>query len=342
MTTLRIVQGIFFIAAICMGVAWGYLIADQRNAEEVSVYVLSGILLGGGIAAGILLALNFVTQEAFDRLAPAFGAVVLGLLTGWGVAQYVNSALEIDDASVSLFITTTFALLFGYVGIALGLTRASNWEALVRAMDRRPPPNIPAKIVDTSVLIDGRIADMAETGFLEGQLFIPRFVLHELQHIADSPDDLRRARGRRGLDIVKSLQDDSSKVFVEVLEDNPQGIKEVDAKLVHLAQKYSAKVMTNDFNLNKVAQIEGVDVLNINDLANALKPAVLPDEAMTLRIVKEGKEAQQGVGYLDDGTMIVVDGAKQHVGKEVSVQVTSVLQTAAGRMIFSKLKSVEP
>mgnify|MGYP005843147755 FL=1 len=169
---------------------------------------------------------------------------------------------------------------------------------------------------------------------------VPRFVLKELQNIADSSDVLRRARGRRGLDILRALQEPDSKVTVQIIEDDPQDLSEVDEKLVRVARIHNAKILTNDLNLNKVAQIEGVSVLNINDLANALKPAVLPDEFMKVKIVKEGKEMFQGVGYLDDGTMVVVDGGRDFVGKDVSVIVTSVLQTSAGRMIFSKLQSV--
>lgn len=165
-------------------------------------------------------------------------------------------------------------------------------------------------------------------------------MLHELQHIADSSDVLRRAKGRRGLDILKELQRETSKVDVDIIEDDPQDVREVDSKLVRLAQKFGAKILTNDFNLNKVAQIEGIVVLNINDLANALKPAVLPDEQMEVKIIKEGKEASQGVGYLDDGTMVVVDGGRVHMGKIVQVVVTSVLQTAAGRMIFTRFDHV--
>jgi uncharacterized protein YacL len=171
---------------------------------------------------------------------------------------------------------------------------------------------------------------------MEGTLIVPRFVLHELQHIADSSDVLRRAKGRRGLDILKSLQGLDSKVKLEISDEDPADIREVDAKLVKLASKHGAKVLTTDFNLNKVAQIEGVQVLNINDLANALKPSVLPDERMEVKVIKDGKEPNQGVGYLDDGTMIVVDGGRPYMGRTVSVLVTSVLQTAAGRMIFTR------
>jgi len=237
------------------------------------------------------------------------------------------------------FTVCTFVLLFGFVGVSVALTSAANWEELVLAMRRRDfGPSVP-KVVDTSVIIDGRIVDICQTGFVEGTLLVPQFILKELQSIADSSDVLRRARGRRGLDILKTLQQPDSRVTVSVLDDDPADVPEVDRKLIYLARKYGAKILTNDLNLNKVAQIQGLHVLNVNDLANALKPALLPDEEMTVRVIKEGKEASQGVGYLDDGTMVVVDGGKDYVGREVPVLVTSVLQTSAGRMIFGKLRS---
>ncbi len=192
-----------------------------------------------------------------------------------------------------------------------------------------------AKLLDTSVIIDGRIAEVCETGFLEGTFYVPRFVLHELQRIADSSDPLKRNRGRRGLDILNRMQR-SNKLNMEVLEIDAPQTREVDEKLLIIGKERGAKVVTNDFNLNKVAEIHGVPVLNINDLANALKPAVLPGEQLTIRVIKEGKEAGQGIGYLDDGTMVVVDNGKVYMGQKIEVVVTSALQTAAGRMIFAK------
>jgi uncharacterized protein YacL len=187
------------------------------------------------------------------------------------------------------------------------------------------------------VIIDGRIADLCETGFLEGVFIIPQFILHELQHIADSSDSLKRARGRRGLDILHRIQNMPGLTVTIVEEDFPH-IKDVDAKLVALGKRLGAKIVTNDLNLNKVAQLQGVRVLNINELSNALRPVVLPGESMRVLVLREGKEVGQGVSYLDDGTMIVVDDAKRFIGRNVDVVVTSVLQTAAGRMIFTKLR----
>jgi uncharacterized protein YacL len=184
------------------------------------------------------------------------------------------------------------------------------------------------------VIIDGRIAEVCETGFLEGVFYIPRFVLQELQRIADSSDPLKRNRGRRGLDILNRMQ--RSKITLEILEVDAPETREVDEKLLIIGKARGARIITNDFNLNKVAEIHGVPVLNINDLANALKPAVLPGELLTIRVIKEGKEAGQGIGYLDDGTMVVVDNGKVYMGQKIEVVVTSALQTAAGRMIFAK------
>jgi len=191
------------------------------------------------------------------------------------------------------------------------------------------------KILDTSVIIDGRIADISETGFLEGILIIPRFVLNELQQIADSSDSLKRQRGRRGLDILNKMKK-GIKTVVQIVDDDFPEIREVDEKLIELAKKFDAKIITNDFNLNKVAQIHGVNVLNINELANALKPIVLPGEELTVHVIREGKDPNQGVGYLEDGTMVVVEDGLQYLGKKIDVVVTSVLQTTAGRMIFAK------
>ncbi|MCK7507346.1 MAG: PIN domain-containing protein [Desulfobacterales bacterium] len=197
--------------------------------------------------------------------------------------------------------------------------------------------SIDQRLLDTSVIIDGRIADICDTGFMDGELIVPRFVLNELQFIADSSDSMKRSRGRRGLDVLNRMQK-SSAIHIEIVEQDFPKIKGVDGKLVALAQKLNAKLMTNDYNLNKVAELQGVRVLNVNELANAMKPVVLPGEQMLVKIIREGKEQGQGVGYLDDGTMIIVDSAQKMINMNVEVVVTSVLQTTAGRMIFTELK----
>ena len=192
------------------------------------------------------------------------------------------------------------------------------------------------KLLDTNVIIDGRIADISKTGFLEGTLLIPVFVLEELQYIADSPDTLRRVRGRRGLDVLQKIRDMETHLEVEIMNVDFDDIQGVDSKLVRLAQKLGGKIITNDFNLNKVAQLRGVEVLNINELSNAVKPVVIPGETMKVQVVKDGKEPGQGVAYLDDGTMIVIENGHRYLSRTISVEVTSALQTAAGRMIFAK------
>jgi uncharacterized protein YacL len=339
-----------------MGLIWtNYLIELQFNQSEISIadgvvpysdsaqtwLMLFGAVLGSGIAVAILFSLRFITQELFERLFPAMIAIILALITGYFAAKYMMIYLPEeyhDGGNVQLYLTCTLVLLFGFIGISLGLTRASNWESMMSAVKQRQITTYGnPKLVDTSALIDGRLNEVVSAGFLEGTLIVPRFVLHELQHIADSSDVLRRSKGRRGLDVLKEIQEMTGNISVVIIDDDPKPADEVDSKIVALAQQFKAKVITTDYNLNKVAQIEGLDVLNINDLANALKPAALPDEHMEVKIVKEGKEPFQGVGYLEDGTMIVVDGGRGSIGKTVDVLVTSVLQTAAGRMIFTKI-----
>jgi uncharacterized protein YacL len=228
-------------------------------------------------------------------------------------------------------------LLMSYVGLIVGANKGDmlNLAALGGIFGAEKQSRKSFKILDTSVIIDGRIADIADTGFLDGVVVIPQFVLRELQLVADSADSLKRNRGRRGLDILQRVQKMVT-VSVQIVEDDFPTVREVDLKLIELAKVYEGKIITNDFNLNKVAQLQGVEVLNINELANALKPIVLPGETMRVFILKEGKEYNQGVAYLDDGTMVVVDNARKLIGKNVDIAVTSVLQTTAGKMIFGK------
>lgn len=340
---IKIIRGIFFVACVILGAVWAKHLAIVelgKTPQQAFPWQIIGGVLGGAVCLSVLFLLRLITQEAFEKLSPALVSIVLAMIMGYGVALYIRLFWEPEDPMVTFLLTTTLMLVFGFGGISLGLTRASQWESLISAVGRRHSERGSPKLVDTSVIIDGRVADICKSGFLEGTLLIPRFVLKELQNIADSPDALRRARGRRGLDILRIVQESDLKLSVRVIEDDPGDVREVDGKLIRLARIYGAKILTNDYNLNKVAQIEGVEVMNVNDLANALKPAVLPDEQMTVKIIKEGKESYQGVGYLDDGTMVVVDGGRDFVSKEVSVVVTSVLQTSAGRMIFTKLLNV--
>jgi uncharacterized protein YacL len=241
------------------------------------------------------------------------------------------------ERSIVNFILLLMNGFFGYIGIMIGIREGERFNPanIKKLFKSGGDENI--KIMDTSVIIDGRIADVCETEFLDGTIIIPQFILHELQHIADSSDSLKRARGRRGLDILHRIQK-MSHMEVRIVEEDFPKIREVDSKLIALAKKLGAKVITNDFNLNKVAELQGVKVLNINDLSNAVKPVALPGESMRVFVLKEGKEPGQGVAYLDDGTMIVVENGRKYINKNVDVAVTSVLQTAAGRMIFTKLK----
>src|SRR5437764_10705381 len=228
-------------------------------------------------------------------------------------------------------------LLMSYVGLCVGANKGDllNLAALGGIFGSEKQSRRSFKILDTSVIIDGRIADIAETGFLDGVVVVPQFVLRELQLVADSADGLKRNRGRRGLDVLQRIQKMTT-MNVQIVEDDFPNIREVDLKLIELAKIYEAKIITNDFNLNKVAQLQGVEVLNINELANSLKPIVLPGETMRVFILKEGKEYNQGVAYLDDGTMVVVDNARKMISKTIDIVVTSVLQTTAGKMIFGR------
>jgi uncharacterized protein YacL len=285
-----------------------------QSIKKVPLKVVSGGAIG--LALGLLLAnllINAFFTALLERLEVNFAAYLL-----------VNSAL-------------------GYLGLILGIKKGKEFE----------PTKLPwfskgvkegsngHKVLDTSVIIDGRIADICDTGFMEGTFIIPQFILQELRHIADSSDSLKRGRGRRGLDVLNRIQKQNN-LEVKIIDQDYPKIQEVDAKLIALAKDISAKIITNDFNLNKVAELQGIAVLNINQLFNALKPVVLPGEIMNVKVLKEGKEPGQGVAYLDDGTMVVVDNARRFMGKNVDVSVTSVLQTTAGRMIFTILKEDVP
>lgn len=270
----------------------------------------------------------------------------LGLAVGLIISNLLGSAF-LPIPIVGKYIPGIVSIVLGYIGINVAIRKreelfnlfsALPWGNKERQKDKTT--NIAQyKILDTSVIIDGRIADICKSGFIEGTLLIPGFVLEELQHIADSSDLLKRNRGRRGLDILNRIQKELG-MYVQIDSRDFEDIAEVDSKLVKLGQVLKGKIITNDYNLNKVAELQGVPVLNINELANAVKPVVLPGEEMVVHVVKDGKEFGQGVAYLDDGTMIVVDGGKRHIGETIGVLVTSVLQTAAGRMIFAKLKAL--
>ena len=296
-----------------------------------------------GFIIGLLVALFVMRIEQAIRKVPLrniFGGVVgmiVGLLIAFLLAyglSFVSNIME--KRQVVPWIYALLTGVMGYLGLVLGSKKIEEFnllgcEALKEDRDIR--------ILDTSVIIDGRIADICDAGFIQGTLLVPRFVLEELQYIADSSDSIKRSRGRRGLDVLNRMQK-STGITIEVSDHDFPKIKAVDAKLVALAKKIDGKLVTNDFNLNKVAELQGVKILNVNQLANAMKPVVLPGEMMNVKIIKDGKEPGQGVAYLDDGTMIIVDNAQRYQGASVIVTVTSVLQTTAGRMIFSEFKEI--
>jgi uncharacterized protein YacL len=290
---------------------------------------------GTGIGVAIILFEMRLRRISLKQLIGAVIGSILGILGAYLFAHVLGESLIAGQTQ--RFLQLLVMLLMSYVGLIVGASKGDllNLSALGGIFGAEKQPRKSQKILDTSVIIDGRIADIAETGFLDGVIVVPQFVLRELQLVADSADSLKRNRGRRGLDILARLQK-MANLNIQIVEDDFPGIREVDLKLIELAKVFEAKIMTNDFNLNKVAQLQGVEVLNINELANSLKPIVLPGEIMRVFILKEGKEYNQGVAYLDDGTMVVVDNARKMMGKNVDVSVTSVLQTTAGKMIFGK------
>ena len=298
-----------------IGGAAGRYIAKLLNRFEHSIQDIPGtdLLMGAiGVIAGFLLA--FLPSVVLFRFE--YGWIfALVLYAICGVLGYVVAVQKKDDL-ISFF-------------------RPSMGQSV--SLDKELEVPQPSRILDTSVIIDGRISDICHTGFLEGEIVLPRFVLNELQGIADSEDPLKRNRGRRGLDVLNALKR-QDRVEIRIEEQDFPEMGAVDSKLVALAKALNIPVMTNDYNLNKIAELQGVRVLNINELANALKPVVLPGETMVINLIREGKEPGQGVGYLDDGTMVIVEGGKRHIGREVETTVTSVLQTPAGRMIFTSLK----
>jgi uncharacterized protein YacL len=295
-----------------------------------------GALLGAAVGA---LAFYIETRIPRMSLNVVLGGW-LGLMCGALVALLFNKALSIttpERFEKNEFVFVAAILLFCYLGYRIG-AYFGQWldSNTIRSLFGNKAPQTINKILDTSVIIDGRVADIAEAGFIEGDIIVPQFVLRELQYVADSSDSIKRTRGRKGLDLLQRMKKNKNINVVIMDADFPE-VREVDLKLIELATKLGAKVVTNDFNLNKVARLRGVEILNINELANALKPIVLPGEPMEVFILKEGKERTQGVGYLDDGTMVVVDDGRAFMGQTVSIAVTSVLQTTAGKMIFGEI-----
>jgi uncharacterized protein YacL len=298
-------------------------------------------LLGAFAGAALFAAVDLTVRRVRKMPSRTVTGAAIGLLTGATVFAILSSAIPEGLSAHPALIALQFflALALGYAGILLGARKGEEFSLtdIVDPLVHRTREENNLKILDTSVIIDGRIADICETGFIDGTFIVPQFVLRELQYIADSPDSLKRNRGRRGLDILQRMQK-KNEPTIEITDQDFPKIRDVDEKLIALARKIRGKIITNDFNLNKVAELNGVPVLNINQLANALKPVVLPGEVMKVHILREGKEVNQGVAYLDDGTMVVIDNARKYIGKHVEVHVTSVLQTTAGRMIFTQLR----
>lgn len=330
------------------------VIFASASGYYIVLRILGGKFALVGLVSGLLisvLALFFEKRVKKTPLRIVLGGAI-GLIIGLTVANLLTYPLMLKSQFGSEYFELAVYLLtniiIGYLGLSIGMKKGDefDWHKTVklftehqRAGDTAEKAAIKASplVIDTSVIIDGRIAEVTETGFLEGKLIVPQFVLQELQHIADSADPVKRARGKRGLDVLKQIQS-TNRTAVEITGRDFPEIREVDSKLVALAKELSGKILTNDSNLNKVAELHGVIVLNMNKLATAMKPVVLPGEALNILVLKEGKEHGQGVGYLEDGTMVVIDNGREFVGKSIDVTITSVLQTTGGRMIFSKAR----
>ncbi len=335
-----------------------YLVVSSVSKElgfgDITELLLPGVSLAIIIASGIITGLifYFISPKMIKRLnrfeqriknAPTkdIAVSVIGLIIGLFIAFLLSRLVDMIPISfLTVPISVILYIMLGYIGISVALFKREdlNLGSFFRrgSKDEHKKDCVNPKVLDTSAIIDGRIYEIAKTGFLDGSIYVPSFVLTELRHIADSADELKRNRGRRGLDILQQMQDNLPQKVI-VLNKDYDDIAEVDSKLLKLGSDMGASVVTNDYNLNKVAGVQGVKVLNVNELANAVKPVALPGEVMVVKIVKEGKEQQQGVGFLSDGTMIVVQDAKRRIGETLNVEVTSSLQTAAGRMIFARI-----
>ncbi|WP_042145342.1 PIN/TRAM domain-containing protein [Paucisalibacillus sp. EB02] len=359
---LKKIVHLFFIVS---GATIGYLYIPYiiRLLDFTDLTWVESPFLGAALGAIILFVISYwIADYIVDFLRWIEEGLVkipigdlllgsLGLIIGLVTAFLINLPIqEIQIEFVSNVIPLFITILLGYFGFQVGFRRRDELLNLI-SINRKEKKKVSSdndssdinprpKILDTSVIIDGRIADICQTNFLEGTIVIPQFVLGELQHIADSSDVLKRNRGRRGLDVLNRIQKDLP-IKVEIYEGDFEEIHEVDSKLIKLAKVIDGIVVTNDFNLNKVCDLQGVHVLNINDLANAVKPVVLPGEELMVQVIKDGKEQNQGIAYLDDGTMIVVEEGRNYIGKTIEVLITSVLQTSAGRMIFAKPKLLE-
>lgn len=329
---------IFFVRTffILISILVGYQIAALLSNGDPKIILI-------GLAGGLIISLSIILIERGMRRISVRGlsSAVFGLIFGLLAAKLLTDSfilLPVDE-STARTMRVVFTLILCYLGMIIAIRGRDEFNLIIPYVKFSRHDQVQEFILlDTSVIIDGRIADLCQTKFIEGRLIIPRFVLRELQQIADSSDALKRNRGRRGLDILNKIQK-QSRIDVKIHDEDFPEIPEVDAKLVKLAKVLQAKIFTNDYNLNKVAELQGVTVLNVNELANALKPIVLPGEILEVKIIKEGKEFNQGVAYLDDGTMVVVEDGRKLIGQTLQVIVTSILQTSAGRMIFAKTEN---
>lgn len=330
------------IAFVVILAAVGYLLnplaqTTHLDASREMRQLISAVL--GACIAAVIIAFEMRARRANLRtlIGAAIGSI-LGIIGAYLIGMLISTQdINTVPGEMKVFLVIALGLFMGYIGLMVGAAKGEYLDlSVLGGIFSDKTIKRDHKVLDTSVIIDGRIADVAETGFLGGSLIIPNFILAELQQVADSADSSKRQRGRRGLDMLQRLRN-NSKLDIQIVETDFPAVKEVDLKLIELGKQLDAVIVTNDFNLNKVAQLRGVSVLNINELANALKPVVLPGEAMRVFVLKEGKEYNQGVAYLDDGTMVVVDNARRLIGKTADIAVTSVLQTTAGKMIFGKL-----
>ncbi|MFP4053954.1 MAG: PIN/TRAM domain-containing protein [Phycisphaerae bacterium] len=339
---IHIVRALFLLVVLAFTIP--YAVSDkvvQRGTDYVTLYILIPVI----IAFGLVMADMFWRKKRLEALSGLFFGVLAGLVLAY-VLQHIVDMIGTAVAGIpsSHPVLELIKVLAGaaavFMCVSFVLQTKDDFRFVIPYVEfSRQAKGARPFLLDTSVIIDGRIADICETGILESEIYVPRFILAELQAIADSDDKLRRNRGRRGLDVLNRLQG-SDRIDIRIYDAHVVAVeeeREVDAKLVALGEYHNARVVTNDYNLNKIAQLRGVDVININDLANALKPVVLPGESMKVKIIKPGEEAGQGVGYLEDGTMVVAEKGRDYIGKEIMITVTSVLQTSAGRMIFGRL-----
>ena len=334
---------VFSTIGAYVGNGLSYYNPDQQLFYTI-IFTLVGALFGLVLTPYITIRPIRAIRGMLSRIsAEALFSGMIGMVTGLLVAALLAFPLSLLPSPLGRVLPFLGVVLFGYFGVAIFISRQTDIANLLGLISNRREEGTPATwgqsnrtiLLDTSVIIDGRVADIAKTGFLPGTLLIPRFVLNELQYIADSPDGLRRARGRRGMEVLAELQK-ATAVLVRISDIDVDGVREVDDKLVILARQMKCPILTNDYNLNRIAELQGVVILNINELANAIKSVVLPGELMDVNVIQEGKEVNQGVGYMEDGTMVVVENGTKYLNQHIHVTVTKVLQTAAGRMIFAR------